>query len=600
MSKYRRAKIPSSAQSSTKPQPIALVTEDNYQKYTIDDGESYSNKGDYNRKTHVWRILFETVPPVKFSRVGGITKLKRPETEYKPERTGFMVSVYNWLKTHKNPSTAMTYMGAIRYFVNFCEDNDLPVETSKEVIKKFSKHLLYQSKQPNAKLGTLQIYSSYLNLYIIWKGDDEVAKELIVISKKRDLTPSTEGYEPDEIKSLAVDLFNVYNKLSLAYVKGKKPECPFDKAVANWDSHPTHNTTAWLVKLVCAAYLITEMFTGDNSTPLLSLKRENIDLRDIKFDDLNNIYRITTRKGRSRHSPKEYELGFTKRGKDFFSTYIAISKKLDPSPDAFLFPNIVHGEPNGRIKDSNVSTFCNWFKTRMTGTTYPVPRRFRKTKGETIMGLTNCYATVAEALNNNIDTVERSYSDGTPTINDLSLASGAEAIIINAQGNSIEETRTQVTNKYGKIISTYEIQASDIRVSNTDIGSKCKEPFGDKAKRLKTELVKNGLANENDNVACFKFLDCFGCEHQAIVAELDDIWCLLSFRDSILEAISNPSINHTLSQKSQEVLINLQDALAELKSKYPEIYEEAETKNNQSPHPIWNDDLAVQDLYTIW
>lgn len=600
MSKYRRAKLSPSKKVESKPQVLAPVSEDNYQKYILSDSVSYSNTGDYQRRVHVWRLLFETVPPVKFSRVGGIPQIKHPDTEYRPERTAFMLSIYNWLKTYNNLSTATAYMGAIKYFVNFCESSNLPVETSKEVIKKYSKHLLFESRKPNAKLGTLQIYSSYLNLYILWKGDDDVAEELIVVSKKRDLNPSTEAYEPEELTSLATDLFKVYNTLSLAYLKDKKPECPFGKPYPNWDSHPLHNTTAWLVKLVCSAYLITEMFTGDNSTPLLTLKREDIDLRDVKFDQLNNIYRITTKKGRSRHSEKQYELGFTKRGKDFFSTYISISRKLDPSPDAYLFPMIVHGEPNGRIKDSNVSTFCKWLKTRMNGDTYPVPRRFRKTKGETIMGLTNCYSTVAEALNNNIDTVERSYSDGTSTTNDLSLASGSEAIIINALGSSVDEAKTEVTNKYGKVISTYEIQTSDIRVSDTDIGTKCKEPFGDKAKRLKTELIKNGLAEENDDVACFKFLDCFGCEHQAIVAEVDDIWCLLSFRDSILETISNPSINHTLSQKSQEKLINIQSALDDVRANYPEVFSEAETKNNKSPHPVWNDELAVQDLYTIW
>jgi len=491
-------------------------------------------------------------------------------------------------------------MGAITFFVNFCESKNLPVETSKEVISEYSKHLFYLSRQPNSKLGTLQINSSYLRLFLSWKGDEDIAEELIRISKKRDTTLSTEGYEPEELQSLSSNLFKVYNKLALAYVKNLEPECPFNQPYANWACHPTSNTTAWLVKLVVSAYLLTEMFTGDNSTPLLSLRRKDIDLKDIQLDKINNLYRLKTVKGRSNHSPKSYELGFTKRGKDFLFSYIAISEKLDPSPDAYLFPFVAHGQPNGRIKDSHVNSFCNWFEKRSTSTQTPIPRRFRKTKGDTLMSLTNCYSTVAEGLNNNEDTVERSYSDGSPNTNDLLLASGSEAIIMNAQGHSIDEARNKLVKKYGKIMTTYEAEASGIRLSETDIGTKCKEPFGEKAKKLKTELVKNNLANDDDIVACFKFLDCFGCPYQAIVADVEDIWCLLSFRDSILEAISNPSINHSLSSKAQEVLVDVQDALQDIKRSYPEIYTEAEKKNNDNPHPIWNDELALQDLYSIW
>lgn len=598
MAKLRRASLKSDA--TPKQSENMLATKDNYLQFVISGGESYSNRGDYIRNIHVWRILFESVPIVLFDRKTTELKIKPPTTSFKPERLGFMVSVYKWLSTFKNTATAAAYMGAITYFVKFCEKQNLPVEISERVINEYSNYLLLLSRQADTKLGTLQIYSSYLKLFIKWQGEDELADKLITVSKKSNLEDSTAPYEPKEVQELAKDLFSVYNKLALAYIQGTEPVCPFEQPYPNWDVHPAQNSTAWLTKLVIAGYMITEMFTGDNSTPLLTLKRESIDLKEVKLDKINNIYKLKTKKGRSNHTFKPYELGFTKRGLDFFFSLISISQRLDPSPDAYLFPYIKHGKPSGRIKDAHINTFCRWFESRTTGGIAPVPRRFRKTKAESLMGITNCYFVVAEGLNNNVGTVERSYSDGSPANNDLSLSAGVEALIMNAQGHSIDTARALLEKKYGTILTVREAELSDIRLANTDVGLKCKSPFGEKAERLKSGLIKSGLADEKDDVACFKFLDCFECEHQAFVADIEDVWCLLSFRDSILEAINNPSVNHTLTEKARTVLIRVQNALLDMQDQHPAIYAEAEDKNSQAPHPIWDDELALGDLYTIW
>ena len=52
---------------------------------------------------------------------------------------------------------------------------------------------------------------------------------------------------------------------------------------------------------------------------------------------------------------------------------------------------------------------------------------------------------------------------------------------------------------------------------------------------MKTE----GLAKDDENVACADLLSCFGCEHQAIVDSVSDIWCLLSFRANLEESLVN-------------------------------------------------------------
>ena len=40
--------------------------------------------------------------------------------------------------------------------------------------------------------------------------------------------------------------------------------------------------------------------------------------------------------------------------------------------------------------------------------------------------------------------------------------------------------------------------------------------------------------------------------------------------------------------------------LGDIKADYPSICSDAEDKFNKEAHPIWDDDDAIFDLYTVW
>ncbi|MEW2693243.1 hypothetical protein [Vibrio cholerae] len=118
-------------------------------------------------------------------------------------------------------------------------------------------------------------------------------------------------------------------------------------------------------------------------------------------------------------------------------------------------------------------------------------------------------------------------------------------------------------------------------------------PFGEKAVHLKKILIQNGLSDSNEKVACFKFLECFSCPFHAVIAEVQDIWLLLSFKDVVLETQTRPAVNSVPSKALSEAVSATENILSSVENSYPRIYKKAFEKYLIQPHPLWTD---VEDL----
>lgn len=73
-------------------------------------------------------------------------------------------------------------------------------------------------------------------------------------------------------------------------------------------------------------------------------------------------------------------------------------------------------------------------------------------------------------------------------------------------------------------------------LSKSAHGSHCKEPFGLKSEKFSRKASQHKLS-VGYRLACADLLECFRCEHQVIVQSVDDIWCLLSFKECIEKSL---------------------------------------------------------------
>lgn len=88
--------------------------------------------------------------------------------------------------------------------------------------------------------------------------------------------------------------------------------------------------------------------------------------------------------------------------------------------------------------------------------------------------------------------------------------------------------------------------------------------------------------------------------HHAVVAEVEDIWLLLSFGDVILESLTTPSINSKPSNLLNKVHSTVQVIIERIKTKHATVYHEAYQKYLDTAHPLWQDTSDIELMLEIY
>ncbi|AIN24318.1 MULTISPECIES: hypothetical protein [Enterobacteriaceae] len=546
------------------------------------------------RPIYVFRLLYDGVP-----RASYINNAKKHN-----ERLPLVLLIYEWLAARVHilsGSTIFTDFNMVIFFFRYCDTTLRMAELTESTVSSYAQHISNQVNNNAKSHACIRGMSDRFSAFLSWAGYEALANLMPKVARHNVMEKKTQAYSDEEQIGVSRDLFRVFNVLASRLKKGQPITCPFDQPKTNWDIS-SYNSTLWFNKLTITALFLTANFTGDNNSPLRKLRRRDVTEREFHFDKTINLYRLVSKKDRQGGQENTWDMGFTRRGKNFFSVYLNCLEYFNLPEEAYLFPRFDNGQYDGFVFSADITSYINWFMARAPHQVRPVIGRFRQSKSDGLMADTNSIATVAEGLNNLKGTAARHYMNGNPHNNRNRLGSAAEALELTARGASINEARKVVEAKYGRPLRAMEIIAKgDAEPAPTKMGSRCRQPFGDKAQSLKRELVASGLLAQDESIACFKFLDCFGCEFQALVAEVDDIWCMLSFRESLTESLQRPAINHHLPvTRINDVMGKIQIMLAEVERDYPDVYAKAIGKLNVQAHPLWDDENSVADLYDIW
>lgn len=420
-------------------------------------------------------------------------------------------------------------------------------------------------------------------------------------------TQSVSPYTDDEVKDLFFALKTIYDCYSTHIENGTKPKVfPLYELKDLEGNHRyknktskertvSHNNsdTVWLSDLVRVAYFMTCFYTGANSSSLLKLRLS--DFTEVLFKDLNRkMFRLITKKGRQSGRMNEIDIGFTKEARVFFESWVRISKKINNDKDGFLFPNPSINNKS-YLTDSKIGILNKTFVD--LGLTALSNQRFRKTKASLIMRATESIFFVSQGLNNSVETVAKHYADGNPVTTEFSLASALYIREQTALGKPLDKAITESAFLYHDPLKEGEASKEFKKLTN---GLRCGGAFKEKAIKVKDVLVKNALAESHDMVACHKFLECFGCQHHAIIAEVDDIWLLLSFNDVILESVTRPAINSRPSNLLNKVNNTIQVIIERMKMEHSAVYSEAYEKYLNGVHPLWQDTNDIELMLGIY
>jgi integrase len=351
--------------------------------------------------------------------------------------------------------------------------------------------------------------------------------------------------------------------------------------------------------IVRIAMLICYMFTGINTKPLASLKISDVTFKEVK----GGKYLINSVKGRAGWQEQDNSLGFTKRAKEYIESWLKVAAKMtDNDLDAPLFPFFYL---NGDVEFySKTRATCqgkvNMLLERL-GLSTVTPSRFRKTKLDTIFRITEDVYIVSMSANSDIKTVKRSYLHGTESEHQNNLGASMHAQFNIAKGKDVPTATSEAKFKFSDVLDDYEYQRlrkgeDRSHESRTPTGTRCNDNRKGSAAIIDKLLKQEGIEQDADEVACTDFLACWGCSEHALVADVTDIWLMLSFKETLQQLKQTPAVNSMPEKKLTNLFMDIESVLERFKEKSLKNYQQAEDKLKDAPHPLYSTVYSLNDL----
>ncbi|WP_434938104.1 hypothetical protein ACRWQN_12675 [Shewanella sp. HL-SH8] len=354
----------------------------------------------------------------------------------------------------------------------------------------------------------------------------------------------------------------------------------------------------------CALYLFF-MWTGMNDSVLKKMKRNDVSFKCVGSD----VYVFEGVKGRANYKSIDHSLGFSKYAKNLIAEWLEVSKAhfiLAGIKDIEDQPFIPFVDSNLKIKDFSDHGTGSDRINKLIEKLFPFrinSSRFRKTKSDILMRVTEDMYLVSQGLNNTINVVASTYSSGVKADHERHLSATFESLALISKGNSIKDSVNDAKVLHSDILTDYDykqrLTRNEIKIPTiTPHGIRCS---GDESKKGAIERKYKNLAIEfkEDEKKCTDFLSCFDCENHILIASESDIWLMLSFFEQVLELKSIPSQNSIPKEKLYQLEVILSRTLDRFRHKAPKEYAGAELKMAHSDHPLFmglqglNDTLQV-------
>ena len=552
-----------------------------------------------NRNCFFKRLAYKNCPKIKIGTSGQEFKLSPDVELIDMGRWELIRHCYNAISLmDRRGRTKVSYFNSLVVFFQYCDKSELEVDFNHKTIIPFISDLKKRCLENirgttiNSTLGAFKMFLNEIEPVLT----HELRDDFVFI---KDSHESTKPYTDLELKQIVKLLYVIFNKYRTHLLNGSNPTVhpllcddlgndflgnPFSGKHIFSVVRPSYT---WQNELVKAALYLTSFYTGLNESQLLAIKFSDFSSEHFERTS-DGVYKLSTTKYRQRGRKNITTVGFSKRAKEFFDTWLSLSKLITNNTSDYVFS--VYSKKKYTVMLEN--QFVTSINKKLKHFELPALRtnRFRKTKATLIMRATESIFSVAEGLNNSPDTVSKHYSNGVPELMEFSIAGALDVRQRTLQGETLDDAVIKSAYHFKDPVREQFYLKNELDIPNAlSNGLRCKDSFGEKAKQLKKSLVKAGLAKQKNKVACHKFLECFGCPYHAVIAEVDDIWLMLSFRDVILEVACQPSINSIPTTTLAKVTNTVESILERLRREFPHVYKSAEVKYSELPHPLWAD-----------
>jgi hypothetical protein len=568
---------------------------------------------------HFDQLVYKGAP--NYSSLG--KKIKGVDYIHVAGRERFVRDIYLLLKTDFNRSKK-TRFDDLRLYIRWLDTTQRePIEGDYFHPDLCNAYMDYHQEKCNRgeqRLSTWSKGKAMLSFFLRSQNRSVEAKGLKTIKGAKKNAQSFKGIDVSgEFKPLIRCFIAAFGQFRKHFLEGTLPEIhPFwDEQKFNqmaeekgWTNKEIGYHKKAFLHAVChenttrnhftrLASILAFCFTGQNTTPLLNLR-----FSDVRFTEESHgkVYFDMT-KARANYLGFDTSMGFHKKTQEFFHQWLEISKALQKeSGSDWVFPYFMRsGEIKGCVETGSTKPqgpINNL--TKRLGLSHITPSILRQTKIDTLMKVTEDIYLVSMSANNDVKTIKASYAHGNESDHKRGLAASNEALYeVVKNGTNPHEAARKAKFNYADVLSDYdykrlrkEERGND---AQTPLGVRCKDATKGAANTVKKNLEKMGI-KQSEEKKCTDFLGCFECEYHRLVSEVEDIWLMMSFNDTLQQMKDYPAINSLPTDKFHKLCNTIESILTRFKEVSPDNYAQAQKKHSESPHPLYSDGYSLMDL----
>ncbi|HIF5960366.1 TPA: hypothetical protein ACX3FR_003893 [Vibrio parahaemolyticus] len=568
---------------------------------------------------HIDQLMYRYAPnySTKGSKIAG--------REYSPVvgRESFVRDVYRLLKPDFN-ETKRNHFYLLKRYIRWLDESQIAqVDGDYFHPNLCSAYMDYHQGRCNKgdqKTATWSKAKGMLSFFLKAQNRNLEARSLKSVKGQSKDRESHKGIDiNDEFKPLVRALISAFTKFRDQFLEGVSPsihplwnEERFNAMAENlqWStSQRGARLRAFKMAVVSesaarnhfasVAALLVFCFTGQNTTPVLNLRFSDVRFTD---DSRGKVYFDMT-KNRAKYLRFDTSLGFHKKAKEFIHQWLEISKLLQKeSGSDWVFPYFCE---SGKVKGYTESGHNRPQKrinklTKLLGLAHVNPSILRQTKIDTLMKVTMEVYLVSMSANNSVEVVKRNYGHGNESDHKNNIAANNDALYDAVKnGTDFDEAVTKAKFDYADVLSDYNYKRlrkeEREKDTQTPIGVRCKDSTKGAANTVKKNLEKMGIKQPEEKL-CTDFLACFDCPHHRLVSEVEDIWLMMSFNDTLQQMKDYPAINSLPTDKFHKLCNTIESILMRFKEVAPDNYENAQDLHSESPHELYSDGHSLNDL----
>lgn len=353
-------------------------------------------------------------------------------------------------------------------------------------------------------------------------------------------------------------------------------------------------------------FFVFSMLTGMNKSVLA-----NVQHKDVSFKSIGSgRFVFDGEKFRAGYKNLDNSAGFSLRTKELLTRWLKTSKLMYQSLGILVLneqPLCPFFSASGEVwtfgtHGTNLS-YINAQLEKITGLTVTA-RRFRATKSDVLMRVTEDIFLVSQGLNNTMNVVAKRYSSGVQADHDNNLNATFGALSAVAKGEEIGKAIEHAKAMRSDILSDYDYKKLHYRESKeqplmtTPSGIKCAGATPEKLVAEARRMKQLGIDFSQDTGRCTDFLGCFDCDSHKLVASDNDIWLMLSFLDQIEDLKEMVAINSVPKDEYFFVEGMLRKVLLRLKQKAPKNYAHAKQKVDDGDyHPLYQNRASASQFF---